>query len=331
MKKSEEWSAGRLMILLFLSFDIVVIAVWLVLYFREYETIAKVVTGVWTGVLALLAVLGVKTEEKKSLARLLGLRPVKILTVVYTVLILSILGPFSYKEFFSGTFTLTAKPPDLAVIVKNSDSQKIVIPKQVIGNNKEWRLPAGMYILTAAAPGYMEETTRIQILPRGKNAYSVTLKKAPAERGTIRLSPGLQGMTILVNGKLESDSAPAEIRVKPGVCRLTLLKQGGDDRFGYYFEKTLYVPANKTVLLQAEVRQIKLPTLIITLPQGERGSDYSLKSSWGTPVELGKLNDDKWLPVFPGTYTLSKRRPSGTENSDPFVVRPEDKDRRVVF
>ncbi len=82
-----EWTIGSAILFLLVTFDVVIILVWLVHFQESYETITKIVGGVWVAITTLLSIVGIKKSSETSLREFLNLLPVKLIILVYTVMI----------------------------------------------------------------------------------------------------------------------------------------------------------------------------------------------------------------------------------------------------
>ena len=105
---SKGWSVGRSLLLLFISFDLAVVIVWLVVYYEYYEAVATVVGGVWGVVVTFLTYVKVKTRKTMTLPEFLGHLPVKMIIVAYTVIIVVFMSFYLLAQFPVHTVQVTA-------------------------------------------------------------------------------------------------------------------------------------------------------------------------------------------------------------------------------
>ncbi len=97
--KKQDWTIARSLFLLFLLLDITIIAVWLIFYHEYYDTVAKVVGGIWGAVIAVLTYLKVRRGRSISFPTFIGLLPVRFIIIVYSILIFLFTCTFILWEF----------------------------------------------------------------------------------------------------------------------------------------------------------------------------------------------------------------------------------------
>ena len=87
MTNSKQWTTGRITLLIFAFINVLIIAVWLVVYYQQYEKISAVIKSLWGAILAILGFLGYKKVNKQaSLAAIIGKPPLNILIVTSFIL-----------------------------------------------------------------------------------------------------------------------------------------------------------------------------------------------------------------------------------------------------
>ncbi|GAH14620.1 unnamed protein product, partial [marine sediment metagenome] len=89
MSKNEHWTFCRSMLFFFLTLDILVIAGLLIINYEHYDKTVKVFSGIWAASTAILSFIGVQKQIKgqMSLPELMGLLPVKIIVIFYTIIL----------------------------------------------------------------------------------------------------------------------------------------------------------------------------------------------------------------------------------------------------
>lgn len=159
MTKSNQWTFGRIILLSAAFFNFVIIAIWLVVYYDQYEKIETVVKGLWAAILAILGFLGYKTVNKKvSLAEMIGTPPLNILIILTLLLNLAASAVIILWDF--KIYTLSISAPDLpdgtdvTIICKNIDTLQVT---QKAGDVWQFRLKKGDYALQVLAKGYKSQ------------------------------------------------------------------------------------------------------------------------------------------------------------------------------
>lgn len=124
-KNADRWTFGLSVLFLLITCDIVIVLVWLVYYHSYYETVSKVVGGVWTAVLAFMSYLKIRRGRGQSLPGFLRLLPVKMIIITYTVIIFLFAAVFILTEFAVHNIRITAylndKPQPGVVIYLNDE------------------------------------------------------------------------------------------------------------------------------------------------------------------------------------------------------------------
>ena len=60
----DQWTFGRSVLFLLITFDLVAVLAWLIYYHSYYETVSKIVGGVWAAVLTFLSYMKIKRPEE---------------------------------------------------------------------------------------------------------------------------------------------------------------------------------------------------------------------------------------------------------------------------
>ncbi|MCB9059117.1 MAG: PEGA domain-containing protein [Calditrichae bacterium] len=191
MTKSNQWTFGRIILLSAAFFNFVIIAIWLVVYYDQYEKIETVVKGLWAAILAILGFLGYKTVNKKvSLAEMIGTPPLNILIILTLLLNLAASAVIILWDF--KIYTLSISAPDLpdgtdvTIICKNIDTLQVT---QKAGDVWQFRLKKGDYALQVLAKGYKSQKLTAHISWPLEN--KIILKEFSAQSGffDIRYQP----------------------------------------------------------------------------------------------------------------------------------------------
>jgi hypothetical protein len=160
--KKEKWTVSRSLLLLILLLDLTLVAGWLFFYFEHYQKISTVIAGIWTAVVTLLSFMRVKTKKSISFSSFLGLLPVKIIVITYTILIFSLSLVFSLWEFPVHLVQIEVQTIEEKVQIKmvwtNGDTIRS-------NNNGIWEFYAkkGIYQLKCQPDGYKEKTTHVTV------------------------------------------------------------------------------------------------------------------------------------------------------------------------
>ncbi len=79
------WKLGNTLTLVLLLLNILSVAIWLIIFHDRYETISKVIGGLWAAITVFLGYIKIKRRES-TLADFMDQPPVKIFVVIYTIL-----------------------------------------------------------------------------------------------------------------------------------------------------------------------------------------------------------------------------------------------------
>ncbi|MDZ7262609.1 MAG: hypothetical protein ONB05_10960, partial [candidate division KSB1 bacterium] len=200
---SNNWSFGRSLLLLLISFDLLAVAIWLVVYHSYYQAVTEVVGGIWGAVVAFLGYLKIKTSRTKSLPEFLGLLPVKMTILAYTILIVIFMSFYLLAQFPVHTVLVTATlngRPQGGVEIFWDNARK-----GRTGNDGLLKISSvtrGHHDLRAALEGFPEETKEKIFVGAGlKLSVEVEFDSARILKGNLFVDSNPRGAEIFINGK----------------------------------------------------------------------------------------------------------------------------------
>jgi hypothetical protein len=180
------WTPGRSFVFLLLLLDVTVVAVWLFIYSAEYDRVQKVVGGIWVAVTTFLAAVGWKSKET-SLSAFVGLLPVRLVAIAYTLLIAGALPLWVAYQFPIHRVDVTSTGVDasarwVVVVTRGTDTA------HVHRGGGTWTFMArpGSHTLEARADGYrpFDESLNVRWLGLSDR---VDLQGLAVEAGMLRL------------------------------------------------------------------------------------------------------------------------------------------------
>lgn len=111
---------------------------------------------------------------------------------------------------------VSTEPPGAAASLDNSSENACITPCMLQAN-------PGRHTLSVLLSGFQRESREIQI---GEKAVNVPLISMRPEMGTLMLSSTPSGAAVFVDGKLVSQTTPAQLRLAPGTYQISVEKDG---------------------------------------------------------------------------------------------------------
>ena len=198
--------------MLLLVLDATVVLGWLYFYYDEYERISVVVGGLWGAVMVLLGAVGVRSGET-TLSSFVGLPPVRLITVTYTVLLA---GAVPFWAAFAlpihrATISLDQAPGDLRWSVRVLVGPDSLNRSSVGGDSvRLFWIRRGSYEVTAVADGYDPVSGALDVPWLALGAH-LALPPPRRRTGWVRLSANMD-LTATI---LDAASGAAQRRTVP--------------------------------------------------------------------------------------------------------------------
>lgn len=161
---AQGWTPWRSILLVLLTLDIVLVGVWLFMYSAEYDRVQKVVGGVWGAVVAFLGAVGVTKRQELTLAQFMGLLPVQMVTVVYTLLLFVGAPLWALYQFPVHRVEVSGQPlpgdPRWSVQVTRGDD---TVHVHSGGDSWSFHTRPGPHAFEARVPGYALFTEALNV------------------------------------------------------------------------------------------------------------------------------------------------------------------------